>query len=292
MAQILSGSGSATELDWMPPTLALPSILQEPSTENLPAPSDDCTHPHYNLLPPNADDLVAEDDLEDNEDVLCADDAVLSASAFVSWELPALHPDPTVNYNTNSDLDNPAALHNTRPRVLHLVPPRHKLSFDPVDITRFISPTALLSDECLNGGALLLQAQLIRSAPDNNSQGFDPQSVAILSTHNLVRIRYGATDAAVWRAVKRVEYWSKKVWILLIHRISTEHWVVCIIYPEQKRLHLFDSFADHRSWHGDVKVRLFNAQLHNLLTICSGYYETCGPFINSRMQKWVSLRPG
>lgn len=182
--------------------------------------------------------------------------------------------------------------------MLHLVPPRREFSFYPADIARLISPTSLLSGECVNGGALLLQAQLARSGEDklqgsaeDNSQGFDPRSVAILNTHDLVYIRSGASDDVVWRNVKRVEYWSKSVWILPIHRQYAQHWVVCIIYPEQKQLHLFDSFADRKSWNGDVKVCLSIAQLRYLLTVYSGYYAACRPFINSRRQTWVSLRP-
>lgn len=147
-------------------------------------------------------------------------------------------------------------LRDIRPRVLPLPPPRRfDFCFGPDDIGRFISPTALLNDECINGGALLLQSQLELSVDQDTSPHFNPRSVAILSTHDLVRVRYAATDEQVWRNVKRTEFWSKDVWILPIHRQDTCHWVVCIIYPARKSLRLFDSFANRRAWHKDVKVR-------------------------------------
>ncbi|KAF7977559.1 hypothetical protein HWV62_3356 [Athelia sp. TMB] len=251
-AQALSGAGSATELDWMPPNLATPSILPETSADDVLALPDDYTYSFGNALAPDSDNLAAEDNLDDNEDVSRADEVVNKASAVISWQLPdRLNLDPMVDYDTNSG--NPPALRDIRPRLLCLVPPRRNCSFVPADIARFISPTALLNDECVNGGALLLQTQLLRQAEENGLQGPQAQSVAILTTHDLVRIRYGASDDDVWRNVKRVEYWSKSVWVLPIHRQDAHHWVVCVIYPQHKQLHLFDSFADRRAWHADIK---------------------------------------
>lgn len=175
-----------------------------------------------------------------------------------------LNKDPTVDYETGASTDLPA-LRDIRPRLLRLLPPRRNCSFSPAEISRFSSPTALLNDQCLNGGALLLQTQLIRITEENGSPASEAQSVAILATHDLVRIRYGASDDDVWRNVKHVEYWSKPIWILPIHRQDTHHWVVCIIYPERKCLHLFDSFVDRSAWHADLKVRSSALQLESLL---------------------------
>lgn len=89
--------------------------------------------------------------------------------------------DPTTDYT--HQITNLPPCRDIRPRVLRLSPPRHRdFSFGPDDIGRFISPTSQLNDECINGGALLLQTQL------QHSLGPNTQSVAILSTHNLVRI--------------------------------------------------------------------------------------------------------
>lgn len=106
----------------------------------------------------------------------------------------------------------------------------------------------MLNDECINGAALLLQSHFISE--------FGNSDVAILTTHDLVRVRYGASDDQLWRNAKRSEYWRKSTWVLPIHRKDDYHWVLCIIYPERKQLHLMDSFADRRSWFPDVKVCL------------------------------------
>lgn len=116
----------------------------------------------------------------------------------------------------------------------------------------------MLNDECINSGALLLQYQLAHAGEESNgSPGFDACSVALLTTHELVRVQYGVTDDQIWRSVERSEFWSKSTWVLPIHRQEAHHWVVCIIYPEKKTLHLFDSFADRRGWNSDVKVCIF-----------------------------------
>lgn len=87
-ALALSGAGSATELDWMPPTLAIPSILPEASVDNFSAPSDDDICSSINSISLDSDNLVAEDDLEDNEDVLHTDELIQKASAIIFWQLP------------------------------------------------------------------------------------------------------------------------------------------------------------------------------------------------------------
>ncbi|KZP28753.1 hypothetical protein FIBSPDRAFT_728861 [Athelia psychrophila] len=113
---------------------------------------------------------------------------------------------------------------------------------------RFLSPTALLNGDSLNGAATLLHRQLL------DGDVIAATSVAILSTHDLVRARFGSPDEQLWRSTKHTEYWAKPVWILPIHRPESHHWVVCIIYPAEKRLRLFDSFASHQPWYADLKI--------------------------------------
>lgn len=131
---------------------------------------------------------------------------------------------------------------------------RSQVSYGADVIARFLSPTSLLNDDCINGAALLLQSHFISA--------FGTSDVALLTTHDLVRIRYGASDEDVWRNTKRSEYWEKSVWVLPIHRRAAHHWVLCVIYPARKQLHLLDSFAERRGWFPDVKVRAIgNIQL-------------------------------
>lgn len=113
---------------------------------------------------------------------------------------------------------------------------------------QFLSPTALLNDNSLNRGAALLQTQLLKCNIDAAA------SVAVLSTHDLVRIQYESDDNQLWRCSKHAEYWLKDRWVLPIHRPDTNHWVLCVIYPNRKRSCLFDSFVEEHPWNADIKV--------------------------------------
>ncbi|KAH7918047.1 hypothetical protein BV22DRAFT_974300, partial [Leucogyrophana mollusca] len=78
---------------------------------------------------------------------------------------------------------------------------------------------------------------------------------AVLSTHDLVRVRYNASDAELWRQMHRTQYWLKETWIIPIHRPSSVgHWVLCVANCSMRQLHLFDSYAERKMWRGDVKV--------------------------------------
>lgn len=150
----------------------------------------------------------------------------------------------------NDELVTVPASRDFRPRKLEPLPRRRFLvTFEKDTFTQFLSPTALLNDNSLNGAALLLQTHLLHRNVDAANR------VAILSTHDLVRARYAVSDEDLWRNTKRTEYWTRDVWILPIHRPEAHHWVLCVVYLQEKQLHLFDSFADQRPWHAESKVR-------------------------------------
>jgi Ulp1 family protease len=120
--------------------------------------------------------------------------------------------------------------------------------FEPKDIKILASPTALLNDSLINGCAVLLYLDSLQASPA-------VQQYAILSTHDLPRIRYNASDDMLWCNISRTKYWAKDVWIIPIHRPSgVGHWVLCIVHLQSKELHLFDSFAEQRPWKSEVKV--------------------------------------
>lgn len=125
---------------------------------------------------------------------------------------------------------------------------RFPVAMEEDTFQQFLSPSALLDDNSLNGAALLLQTQLLQSEVDAAG------SVVILSTHDLVRIQYGASDEQVWRNAKITQYWTKDIWILPIHRPEAHHWVLCVICLNKKRLCLFDSFAAKQPWHAESKI--------------------------------------
>ncbi|KAG2751616.1 hypothetical protein P692DRAFT_20774814 [Suillus brevipes Sb2] len=120
-----------------------------------------------------------------------------------------------------------------------------RLLFEPKDISILNSPTARLNDVCMNNCAILLwYSQLNTSAT----------RCAMLSTHDLPRIRYNAADDVIWRHTSWVRYWEKDIWVLPIHRPSgIGHWVLCIIQLSTKELYLFDSMGDRTPWQSDVK---------------------------------------
>jgi Ulp1 protease family, C-terminal catalytic domain len=148
-----------------------------------------------------------------------------------------------VGKTTSLGLSKP---HHT-PRV-----PHRRQYFGEHDLAILRSGTARLNDVCINGGAALLQAH------------FDPlnEHCAVLTTFDLVRVRYRASDEDLWRNIHKTAYWCKKTWVLPIHRRTAEHWVICIISPNDRRLLLFDSLAGERPWQRDIKVRIYYPRLY------------------------------
>lgn len=119
--------------------------------------------------------------------------------------------------------------------------------FEPRDMSLLARPTARLNDVCINSCAALLYSEMLKSSH------FRP--CAILSTHDLPRIRYNAADDVLWRNTSWTSFWEKDTWILPIHRPSpVGHWVFCAIYFSTKELYLFDSLAERQAWKSDVKV--------------------------------------
>ncbi|KAJ7466743.1 hypothetical protein B0H11DRAFT_1733128 [Mycena galericulata] len=118
------------------------------------------------------------------------------------------------------------------------------------DLDSLTTSRGRLNGFCLNGVAATLHAHFSRA------------SCAVLSTYDLGRIRYNASDDEVWRHVGPTLYWEKSTWLLPIHRAHEEHWVLAIIIVHQRRVFLFDSLAARGGWRRDLKV-------------CSSFYFLC-----------------
>jgi hypothetical protein len=129
-------------------------------------------------------------------------------------------------------------------RILYGKQELPSVEFSDKDIKILNLPSARLNDVCLNGGAALLQDLFSSRYPDSTNR------CALLSTFDLVRIRYNASDDDLWRNIRRSSYWLKNVWILPIHR--PEHWVLCIIFIDSGELLCFDSFAAQHPWRREV----------------------------------------
>jgi len=132
--------------------------------------------------------------------------------------------------------------------VLHRKDGLPSVYFEGRDLAMLQSATARLNDVCINGGAALLREHFTRR--------YDTGDYAILTTFDLLRARYRASDDDLWRNIHKTQYWRRHTWVLPIHRRSTEHWVVCIITIEDRRLLLFDSLAAEHPWQQDVPVCL------------------------------------
>lgn len=122
------------------------------------------------------------------------------------------------------------------------------ITFEPRDIGLLHTGDARLNDTCINGCAALLHTAHISG---------DHSPFAILSTHDLLRIRYKADDNDLWRNTYRSKYWEKAIWILPIHRPSSwGHWVMASIHFDTHQIMLFDSLAERQPWRNDLPVRL------------------------------------
>jgi len=117
--------------------------------------------------------------------------------------------------------------------------------FSPDDIALFSNTVGCLNDTCINGCAALLYSTFLPAAACG---------CAILSTHDLLRVRYNATDEILWHNTSWSRYWEKEIWIIPIHRPCIGHWVLCTADFSSRRLLLFDSLAEHHPWKKDVQV--------------------------------------
>ena len=107
----------------------------------------------------------------------------------------------------------------------HITPPAPGfggLFFERKDMEILTSHEERLNDTCVNRCAALLYTVHV---------AHEPSLFAVLSTHDLIRIRYNATDEDLWRNTACTKYWEKSIWILPIHHPSSwGHWVVCSVH--------------------------------------------------------------
>ncbi|KAG1888274.1 hypothetical protein F4604DRAFT_1877402 [Suillus subluteus] len=200
--------------------------LADPSTE-------DDTDEHVASFEDVAEEAVLLDILPDNTASDDDDDEAIGKTEFrIIWELPEV----------SACLSIGTPLTRLRPAqdgFLHQV-------FDPRDQSLLAQPTARINDTCINGCAALLHSEILTSSHE--------QPCAILSTHDLPRIQYNASDDILWRNTSWTSFLERDVWILPIHRPSpVGHWVFCAIYISTKQLHFFDSLAERQLWKTDVK---------------------------------------
>ena len=129
-----------------------------------------------------------------------------------------------------------------------------RFQYDPIDIDRLRSSTALLNDVCINSTAALLQQ--LWTQPGDISERHSSRC-AIFSTFDLIMVRYNCPPKEVHRRTAKIQYWKKDIWILPIHRTSpTAHWVMCVIYTRSQELLFFDSLTDESNWQREMLVHI------------------------------------
>ncbi|KAJ6533961.1 hypothetical protein DFH09DRAFT_1405699 [Mycena vulgaris] len=80
---------------------------------------------------------------------------------------------------------------------------------------------------------------------------------AIISTYDLVRVRYKASDNDLWRNIHHSRYWEKSLWLIPIHRVEEEHWVLTVVDVSRQQILFFDSLGVRGGgWRRDIRVRL------------------------------------
>ncbi|KAF9457042.1 hypothetical protein BDZ94DRAFT_1176434 [Collybia nuda] len=241
--------------------------------------------PSYTWITPQVQDVVV--------DHLFNDENTISASEDTgSPEPPYLESNTTIlgDYLLREEavIDDPTAgsegivLTNT-PLIWLFTPPtpstipcqfHHPLgiiAFSVDDIAIMENPTAWLNDTCINGIARYLHATLSHATSPVSRYS---SQCALFSTFDLLMIRYNASDEEIWRRTRKLEYWSKDVWILPIHRRTPKHWVVCTIHLSSRKLYLFDSFAARAPWKHEIQVSHYTCRAFPLFTYFTGDYPT------------------
>ena len=77
-------------------------------------------------------------------------------------------------------------------------------------------------------------------------------STYVLTTHHSPK----NDNNCIWRYLKHTEYWTKSIWIIPIHHLTQEHWVLCIVNQISKHVDFFDSLAQQSEWMNDIKVSI------------------------------------
>ncbi|KAJ6580419.1 hypothetical protein DFH09DRAFT_1076679 [Mycena vulgaris] len=77
---------------------------------------------------------------------------------------------------------------------------------------------------------------------------------AILSTYDLVRVRYKASDNDLWRNIHHSRYWEKSLWLIPIHRVEEEHWVLAVVDVSRQQILFFHSLGVRGGgWRRDIR---------------------------------------
>ncbi|KAJ7580800.1 hypothetical protein C8J56DRAFT_794621, partial [Mycena floridula] len=133
------------------------------------------------------------------------------------------------------------------------------------------TPSSWLNSGCINSLSSLLQ--LI--SPN--------RKCAVLSSYAIPRI---ADDAVLWKVLHRSKFWEKDIWLLPIHRIGEQHWVLSVIDTRRQKIGLFDSYAGGSwTWKDDISdiMRL----IYRLKQLTAHHLGIILPFQTDSTSHWT-----
>jgi hypothetical protein len=225
-------------------------------------------------------DLIGNDDEVEETSGLDGDngfeimwDSQVSSSHFsLQFNLICTHLDPQPQRNLDWSLLHELRILNTSRHVMqehvsHYVirgGDFYKIEVEPVDLDRILASKGRLNGEGLNGVAASLH--IIFSNP-HSPHALAATQCALLSTYDLPRVHFKASDANMWRFLGPTEYWTKSLWLIPIHWIAQEHWVCAVVDVRHQSIYFFDSFAERSGWHRDLRVSLRDLPLYPNLTL-------------------------
>lgn len=137
------------------------------------------------------------------------------------------------------------------PRVVVGLDGRRNHTVEATDVDRITCRNGRLNGFAINGLAASFQSVF---GHPTVPQAARANECAVLTTYDLHRVRYKASDATLWRNLSHTKYWDKPLWLIPIHRAAEEHWVFVAVSVRDQRLFLFDSLAQRRGWRQDIQV--------------------------------------
>lgn len=94
-----------------------------------------------------------------------------------------------------------------------------------------------------------------------------PDAFAVFSTYLVTEHRCkDSGDDVLWRLTHRTQYWTKRRWLIPIHRPAIpEHWVLCVVDRISYHIDFFDSLAQKGDWLPDINVIIQLPSLWSIL---------------------------
>jgi hypothetical protein len=128
---------------------------------------------------------------------------------------------------------------------------RQDIEMEASDLARIESPTGRLTGFAINA----FTAAFLNLCAGYPQLAETANRCAVFSTYDLLRVRYRASDDELWRHTHCTKFWDKHYWLIPIHRIQEEHWVLAVVIIHEQQIFFFDSLGvQGRGWRPDIRV--------------------------------------